>query len=150
MRIFLFNTLAVVVGYIAMAISVMVLFSVAYMVIGAEGAFQPQSWDVTTTWIVISIVVSLGAAWLGGKLCRLVARNLVAPKYLIALIVVLGVATGIMAMTGGEVETIRSSAPAVFEAAQSAREPVWITWLNPLLGAVGVAFGSGLLKTRHT
>ena len=102
------------------------------------------------TWNVISILVSFGVAWLGGKVCYRVAKNHVAPKYLIALVAVLGVLTAIMAMMEGETDTVRAIGPAVFEAAQNAREPFWITWLNPLLGAAGVALGSGLLKIRHS
>ena len=147
MRTFLFNALAVVAGYVAIAVGIILLFSLAYLILGAEGSFQPQSWDVTMAWNVVSIVVGFGVAWIGGKVCYMIARNLTAPKYLVALIVVLGVVSGLMStMMGDGGEVIRDTVPSVFEAAQGANEPLWITWLNPLLGAVGAALGSGLLK----
>ena len=146
MRNFWMNLLAVVVGYLVMAIGIGVIFSVAYIVMGAEGAYQPDSWDVSSGWVIMSIIVGVCVALVAGKVCYLIARNHTATKYLIALVLVLGVVSAIMMMIGGGGDEVRDIAPSVFEATEKSVQPVWLSWLNPLIGAAGVAVGSGLVK----
>lgn len=138
------NLLAVVVGYLATAITIIITYNVAYLILGAEGSYQTDSWNVSTTWVILSIIVGLGSAWLGGRICTRIAGSHVAAKYLIALIIVLGIVTAMMT-NQGEMETVREVAPSMMEAAAKSIQPMWLAWLNPLLGALGVAIGSGLL-----
>ncbi|MYF63443.1 MAG: hypothetical protein F4183_02990 [Rhodothermaceae bacterium] len=141
------NLLAVVVGYLVMAVGIGVIFSVAYMVMGAEGAYQPDSWDVSSAWVIMSIIVGVCVALVAGKVCYLIARNHTATKYLIALVLVLGVVSAITMMVGGGGgDEVRDFAPSVLEATEKSVQPVWLSWLNPLIGAAGVAVGSGMVK----
>ncbi|MYI84851.1 MAG: hypothetical protein F4058_05875 [Rhodothermaceae bacterium] len=147
MRNFWMNLLAVVVGYLVMAIGIGVVFSAAYMVMGAEGAYQPDSWDVSSAWVIMSIIVGVCVALVAGKVCYLIARNHTATKYLIALVLVLGVVSAITMMVGGGGgDEVRDFAPSVLEATEKSVQPVWLSWLNPLIGAAGVAVGSGMVK----
>ena len=147
MRNFWMNLLAVVAGYLVMAVGIGGIFSLAYMIMGAEWAYQPESWDVSVGWVIMSIIVGVCVAIGAGKVCSLIARNHTAPKYLIALVLVLGILSAIMMMTGGGGgDEVRDFAPSVFEATEKSVQPVWLSWLNPLIGAVGIAIGSGLMK----
>ncbi len=74
--------------------------------------------------IVASIVVSLVAAVLGGVVCAKVATDNGGMWILIAAVVVIGVGVAVA----------------------GPMEPTWLTWLNPLLGAVGVYLGARLVK----
>ena len=95
--------------------------------------------------MILSIIVGLGSAWLGGKICTRIAGNHVAAKYLIALIIVLGVVTA-LTTNQGDMETVREVTPSIMEAMGQSIVPMWYVWLNPLLGALGVAIGSGVLN----
>ena len=55
---------AVLLGYIAMVIIVFCGMSLAWLALGPDGAFQPGAYDVTTTWILVSLVIGL-FGWLG-------------------------------------------------------------------------------------
>ena len=141
---------AVVAGYVAMFITVFVTFSLAYVLMGPDRAFQPDVYDVSTTWIVVTFIVSWSAATLGGKVCHLIARSTTAPKYLIALVGVLGLAQLIGAIM---VEPAAPGArvagePSMVEAMSTAIQPLWITVVNPIIGMLGTAYGSGLLRKR--
>ncbi len=50
----------VVVGYIAMAIFVTVVFIGLFLALGVERAFQPDSYEVSTLWLAISIAYQCG------------------------------------------------------------------------------------------
>ena len=151
MRTFLYNTLAVVAGYLAMAIIIFIVFTLAYLIMGPDRAFKPAVYDVSTLWIAISFLVGLSAAILGGKVCRLIARNLTAPKYLIMVVGAWGVLLALMAVstTAPELGIRAAGEPTAMQAMNVAIQPDWISWSNPFIGMLGAALGSGLLLSRR-
>lgn len=137
----------VIVGYIVMFILVFVLFSLAYLALGANGAFKPGTYDVSTLWLAISVVVGLVAAIVGGFICSLIAPNSKAPLALVVLVLVLGLLTAIpVLMSNDPRPNIRDESVGNMEAMMNARQPAWIALLNPLIGAVGVMLGSRMKK----
>ncbi len=70
---------AVILGYVAMAAAVFVTYTLAYLIMGADGAFRPDSYDVSGLWLVASIVLGLIAAVIGGLICVNVAKDARAP-----------------------------------------------------------------------
>ncbi len=145
------GTLAVIVGYITMFIFSAVTFSVAYIVMGQDGAFKEGTTEVTMTWIVVSLVLSIVAALLGGVVAALIGRSpkRTPVKVLAGVVLVLGLLTAVMQMAAtapeqtepvGEVSTM--------EAAAQAKQPVWMLIANPLIGAVGVLVGGSLISRQ--
>ena len=142
------NIGAAVLGWIVMAVSVFALMTVMWFVMGPDRAFLPGGWDVTWGWLLGSIAIGLLAGVAGGIVCsRIAGRGGV--WLLVALVIVFGVlvALGGMEMTG--VEGVAEPDPGprpdgvgMFQAMQSAQQPMWLTWLNPLLGTVGVLVGA--------
>lgn len=139
------NILGVIAGYAVMALCIFLVFTVAYLVLGADGAFRPESWQVSTTWLILSIVVGLGAAWVGGLVCQRIAQSTRAAVYLIAVVVILGIVT--IVFTGDPAMTDpRLVDPGWQNAMNNAQQPAWIMYLNPFIGALGIAWGGGLLS----
>ena len=142
-----------VLGWIVMFACVFVLMSGFWMMLGADGAFQAGSWEVTGTWNFGSIVISLIAAVLGGLVCAKVSADSRGVWMLVALVVVLGVASALpgapMADAGmADAATgVRPPDVSMTEAMMTAQQPRWIAWLNPVLGAVGALFGARLVKS---
>ena len=140
------NILAAIVGYIAMAAALFALFSLLWLTLGPSRAFQPGSWEVSGGWALGSIVLGLVAAYIGGRVCARVARDARAATILIAIVIVLGVVAALMPM-----EMAAGPRPddvSMMEATAGARQPAWFNWLNPLVGAVGVWFGTRKLRAR--
>ncbi len=141
---------SVIVGYVVVFAVVFALMSLGYVVLGAEGSFQPGSWDISRIWIATSIVVGLLAAIAGGYVCAMIAKDPRGPLGLIALVVVLGIAFAIPVLTGGGAAAAgpRPDAVPMMDAMANAVQPAWVALLNPLLGAVGVWLGARLHKPR--
>jgi magnesium-transporting ATPase (P-type) len=140
---------SIIVGYLLMAILVFISFSVAYLVMGPDTSFKPGSYDVSAAWIVTSIVLSIVAAVAGGYVCAVIARSVKPARILAVVVVVLGLAMAIPALTEGETAPgPRTAEVGTLEAAQYAQQPDWLTLLNPLLGALGVLLGAGLHRRR--
>lgn len=141
--------LGVVLGYVTLALLIFITFSLAYLAMGADGAFQPGSYDVTALWIITSFVLSLLAAIAGGYVCAIVAKTVKAPFALAALIIVLGVVGALMViMNTSAAKPARTAEVGNLEAMQNAQQPAWVALLNPLIGAAGVVLGARLKKER--
>lgn len=140
------NVGGAVLGWVVMAGVVILLFSGLWMVLGPDGAFQPGSWEVTGMWLSGSIVVSLLAAVTGGLVCTWVAADDRGLLMLMALVLVLGAYLALADVPSAE--SIRPPEPGMTEAMNSARQPKWLAWLNPVLGVAGAFAGSRLVRNR--
>ena len=141
----------VVGGYIAMVIVIIALFTLAYSIMGPDRAFLPGSYTVSSSWIILSIVVSLLAAIIGGIVAASIGKGTRAPLVLAVLVLVI---SGIMAAyeemkrPGGELtEVIRDSNVSYTDVMQYGRQPAWIVFLNPVIGFAGVLVGARLRKS---
>ncbi len=138
------NIVAAIVGYIAMAAVLFAFFSLLWLTLGPSRAFQPGSWEVPGGWALGSCVLGLVAAYIGGRVCARVAHDTRAATILIAIVIVLGVVRALMPL---EIPAgPRPDDLSMMEATTGARHPAWFNWLNPLIGAVGVWFGSRRLR----
>ena len=140
------NILAAIVGYLAMAAVLFALFSLLWLTVGPSRAFEPGSWEVPGGWVLAQLVLGLVGAYIGGQVCAWVAHDARGATMLIGLVVVLGV---VNALISPEVAAgPRPDDVSMMEATAGARQPVWYLWLNPLVGVVGVWFGSRKLRAR--
>jgi hypothetical protein len=142
------NVIAVVAGYATMFVGVFVTFSVAYMAMGADGAFAPGTYNASTQWIITSMVLGFVAALAGGLVCAGIARPCSrASQALAAVVLVLGLLMAIPVVMGaGEERGQRTADVGNVEAMKNARTPVLVAFLNPIIGAGGVMIGSRLLR----
>lgn len=134
------SILAVIAGYLTMAVFVMATFGAAYFVLKADGAFQAGSYEPSGTWIAASILLGAVAAVLGGFVCARIAPR-PGPLYaLAALVIVMGLGT--IALDAGKQDPgPRTGDVGNFEAMQNARAPTWLLIANPVIGAVGALLG---------
>lgn len=142
------NILGVILGYVAMFAFVFITFTGLYFLLGADGSFQPDTYEVSVVWIVISFILSLAAAVLGGYVCVLISKNQKAALFLAGIVFVLGIAMAlpVLSESADEVHEMRSADVPNFEAMQKAKQPPLVALLNPIIGALGVFAGSRLKK----
>jgi len=138
------NVGGAVLGWVVMAACVFVLMAVLWMVLGVEGSFRPGSWEVTPAWSLGSLVLGLVAGVLGGIVCSRVAADRRGAWMLIVLVGVLGVANALF--QAPVADGVRPEGVAMLEAAGSATEPGWVSWLNPVVGIVGILLGARLAR----
>lgn len=136
--------LSVIAGYAVIFMFVLVTFSVAKFAMGDDRTYQPGSWEVSTTWLVVSFVLGALAAVSGGWVCAKIARSMTAPMALAALVLVLGLIMAIPALTGtqGDPPHARTAEVTLFDAMQYSKSPTIALILNPVIGATGVLIGA--------
>ncbi len=136
----------VVVGYVVMFVVVFSTFTVAYVVLAADGAFKPGSYEVSSAWIVVSFVLGLAAAAVGGYVCAVIAPRTKAALGLAAVVVGLGLLMALPVLMATPENTPRTADVPNMEAMMKAQQPAWVAILNPIVGAVGVLIGASLRK----
>jgi uncharacterized membrane protein YfcA len=136
------SILGVIVGYIVMAIFSFAAFTCAYLALGVERVFEAESYDVSTIWMVIMIVLALIGGILGGWVCAAISKSKGACTAFAVIVLVLGLIVAIMTKMKDQPDTARSGDVPNFEAMQKAQTPTWLCLLTPALGAAGVLLGA--------
>lgn len=139
---------AVILGYIAAAVCIMLLFFVGTIALGLERVMKPSSYDATTLWIVVTAFFSLAAGIVGGFVAMKIGRRSVAPLALAGVMLVFGIVGSLTAPTPPG-NGVRPATESLWQAAQKGREPVVTQILNPVLGVAGVFVGMRLVGRRE-
>jgi hypothetical protein len=140
--------IAVIVGYITMFVLISVTITGAFLLMGTEWSFKPASFEASSRWIAMALAANLIVAVVGGFVCALIARGGKAPLVLAVVVFVLGFVFAIPAIIAdrANANSVRSGPVALAEAMQKAREPLWVPFSAPIIGAVGVLIGEKLKK----
>ncbi len=138
------NILAAVAGYILLSVVLIVLFSVTFMVMGVDWSFKAGSYEASGAWVTIMILFSIGVAVLGGYVAQAIAKNDMGVKILAGIVLVMGLITAIIEMNTERAMEVRPDDVPLMEAMMKGIQPIWLTFLNPIIGVVGVLFGGRL------
>ncbi len=141
--------IAVIVSYVLMFVLVFIAFTCLYLVLGADGAFKPGSYDASNLWMALSIAIDLVIAILAGLICAAIAKGGRAHVALAVVVVVIGLLLVIPTIMVHNAKPTLAHTGNVsnMEAMQRARQPIWAPFLFPFVGAAGVLIG-GRLKRR--
>jgi hypothetical protein len=139
------SIVGVIVGYLAMAIFAFVVFTGAYFGLGVDRVFEPDSYAISTLWIVLMIAIAFIGGLIGGWTCAAISKSHTACVVFAVLVFVAGILVALPKMMGEHSTAPRSGDVSNFQAMQLAQTPVWLCVLNPALGAVGI-----LLAGRRT
>jgi peptidoglycan/LPS O-acetylase OafA/YrhL len=138
----------IIVGYITMFVLVFLTFTCVFLLMGTEWSFKPNSFDASKRWIVMSLVANLIIGIIGGLVCVIIAKGGKAPTILALVVFVLGLLLAIPSLMAQQANAnlVRTGTVTQTEAMQKAREPIWVPFTFPIIGAVGVLIGGKLKK----
>ena len=144
------NIGAVILGYVVMFAVVFITFSIAFLMMGTNMAFEEGSYSVSVLWLVVSFALGLIAAVVGGFVCAAVSRASKAPLILAGLVLVLGLlmALPVLSASYDDQTVMREIDVGTFDAMQKGKQPPWVALTNPFVGVIGVLLGSKLSAGR--
>ncbi len=146
----IWKILGVLVGYIVIVFFIFTTFSGFYFAIGADMAYQPGSYNVSMLWIVVSTILGLIAAIIGGYVCMRISGSKGAVKIFAGIVLLLGLTIGLFqALAPRPAEEVRTGDVPNAEAMQKSIQPIWVAFLNPLIGALGIIIGGGLVSKKE-
>jgi hypothetical protein len=137
---------AVIVGYLAMFAIVFMGLTAAYSAMGADGAFKPNSYEISGTWAVVMLVVGIIAAVVGGVIAAAIGRSRKAVNSLAVVVLVLGLLCCVIPTLMAEPPGERIADVSSMDAMSKAVTPLWVLLVNPIIGVVGVLIGGSLRK----
>lgn len=139
---------SVVVGYIVMAVILMVVLTGVYLALGADKSFEPGLWVPSKLWIAIMIGVNIVVALAGGWVCKAIAKSSKPPRVLAGIVLALGILMAVLTMGKSAPAEARGPSVSNMEAMNKAVTPTWVNVANALIGFAGVMVGAGLGKER--
>ena len=135
-------------GYIAMFVFIFATFTVLYLVLGADGAFQAGTYNVSMMWVALSTILGLIAAIVGGYVAAALGKSGTAVKITAGIVLVMGIITiAVIIGSPGAVEA-RAADVSNLEAMGKAQTPLWVSVINLVVGIVGVFIGGRLRKQQ--
>jgi len=137
------SILAVIVSYVAMFIFLFAAFTGCYLALGAEGAFQTDSYNVSTVWIALTVGVCLLAGTIGGFICAAMSKSQRTCQIFAFIVLFLGLLACIPALKRSpDAPNVRAGEVSNFEAMGLAVSPMWLHFLTPVISAAGVLLGA--------
>ena len=137
------SILAIIVSYVAMFIFLFAAFTGCYLALGADGFFQADSYEVSTVWIALTVVVCLLAGLIGGFLCALISKSKKTCQIFAFIVFFLGLLACIPAMKRNpDAPNVRAGEVSNLEAMGLAVQPMWLHLLTPVISAAGVLLGA--------
>src|ERR1043166_6891095 len=135
------SVLGVIVGYIVMFILQVAAFMTIYTIVGPDWSFKPGSFQASTRWTVMQFTVIL--------ICAIIARGGKAPLVLAGVVLVIGLALGALStgMRPVDAHEVRRGNVPNMEAMSKARHPMWVVFLGPVIGALGIVIGGKLKRS---
>ncbi|MEY4832112.1 MAG: hypothetical protein RL527_325 [Planctomycetota bacterium] len=159
--------LAVIVGYLIMAMLVMSTMFLAVQAMDLDAVFEQGFWKATSRWNTISVMISLLSAVAGGAVCERIARNKMGIRLLAIVFVVATIGSLVTVLRAGPdpepvprptTEALVAAAVAakqsptlyaMVEAGKHAREPGWMKIANPACGLAGALLGAMLARRQR-
>jgi cytochrome bd-type quinol oxidase subunit 2 len=138
------SILAVIASYVVMFIFMFAAFTGCYFALGTEGTFQTDSYNVTTVWIALTVVVCLLAGIVGGFLCAAISKSKRTCQIFAVIVFFIGLlACCIPAMQRSpDAPNVRAGEVSNLDAMGLAVSPMWLNLLTPVISAAGVLLGA--------
>lgn len=137
---------SVIAAFLLVQVLVFLILSGAWMILGAEGAFRGDSWNLSPQWTWAMLGAVLAASIAGGAVCLVMAARGNAVMHL----AVISLITGVLPAVTPKPEppagaAVRPETVGMFEAMTSARPPAWQAWAGAVLAPAGVLIGGRML-----
>ena len=137
------SILAIIASYAVMFIFLFAAFTGCYFALGVEGAFQTDSYEVSTVWIALTIGVCLFAGIIGGLLCAEISKSKKTCQIFAFIVFFGGLLACIPAMRRSpNAPNVRAGEVSNRDAMRLAVQPMWLHLLTPVVSAAGVLLGA--------
>lgn len=138
--------ISVIAAFLLVQVLVFLILTGAWMIVGADGAFREDTWNLAPTWTWTMLGAGLAASIAGGVACLVMAGRGNAVMHL----AIISLITGVLPAVAPKPEPPAGAAtrPAdvgMFEAMTSARPPAWQAWAAAVLAPAGVLLGGRML-----
>lgn len=149
------RAIGVVLGYLTVAVTLIVCMTVAAILLGADRVFVGDTWQSSGIWNALSIVLGFIAGYIGGMVATFFGGGRSSGYGLVFVMVVFGIAALVISMVTA-VDPSPPARPAVMEfsgwmsASTYSRQPIWLLVTTQLVGAFGAIRGTRFVRSKES
>ena len=136
----------IIVGYLAMSVVAFCVYTAAYFGLGAERAFEPDTYALSGIWIGLVIAVTCIAGLIGGLTCAAISKSRTTGLVFALIVFVLGFVFELPNIMN-HTPVARAGDVSNMEAMGKAKPPIWLLFFNPFLGGAAVFMGTRMKKS---
>ena len=141
------SILAIIISYIAMFVVFMAIFTGLYFALGVERVFQPDSYEVSILWIVLTLVIGFLVSMFAGYLCAAISKSWRTCQIFALIVFLLALIQCFSALKRNpEAPNVRAGEVGYLEALGLAVTPLWLHFVNPILSGAGVLVGARMKR----
>jgi hypothetical protein len=140
------SIVGIIVGYLVMAAFAFAVYTGAYLGLGVDRVFEPDSYALSGVWIGLMIAITIVAAILGGWTCAAISKNKTTGLVFAVIVFVISLAAAIPNIMKDQTPTVRTGDVPNLQAMQMAQPPHWLCMINPVLAGVSALLGSRMKK----
>ena len=141
------SIVGVIVGYLVMMLVAFCAYTAAYLGLGADRAFEPNTYALSGIWIGLVIAITLIAGLVGGLTCAAISKSRTTGLVFAVIVFVLGFVFELPNLTKDHTSVARDGNVSNMEAMGKAQPPFWLCLLNPFLGGAAVLMGTRMKKS---
>jgi hypothetical protein len=141
------SILAILVSYVAMFVLFMAIFVGLYFVLGIERVFQPDSYEVSMLWIIITLVVAFLVTMFAGYLCAAISKSWRTCQVFALIVFLFALWQCFSALRrDSEGPNVRAGDVTYLEAISHVVTPMWLHFVNPIVNGLGVLVGARMKR----
>jgi hypothetical protein len=142
------SILAIIVSYIVGNLVFFAMVTGCFFLLGVERVFEPDSYEISTAWLVLTLIVSLLGAVVAGYVCRLISQSWRICQVLALIILLLSSISCIVQLRriNPDAPNIRAGEVGYFDAMKLGVPPRWLPFVNPVVGCMGVLIGARMKR----
>jgi membrane protease YdiL (CAAX protease family) len=141
------SILGVVVGYLVMMLVAFAAYTAAYLGLGADRAFEPDTYALSGIWIGLVIAITFVAGLIGGLTCAAISKSRTTGLVFAVIVFVLSLVFELPNIMKDHTPVARTGDVSNMEAMGKAQPPIWLCILNPFLGGAAVLMGTRMKKS---
>jgi hypothetical protein len=141
------SIVGVIVGYLVMMVVAFCAYTAAYLGLGAERAFEPDTYALSGIWIGLVIVITLVSGLVGGLTCAAISKSRTTGLVFALIVFVLGFVFELPNIKKDHAPVARTGDVSNMEAMGKAQPPTWLLFLNPCLAGAAVFMGTRMKKS---
>ena len=141
------SIVGVIVGYLVMMFVAFVAYTAAYFGLGADRAFEPDTYALSGIWVGLVIVITSIAGLIGGLTCAAISKSRTTGLVFALIVFVLSVVFELPNIVKDHTPKARAGDVSNMEAMGKAQPPVWLCIFNPFLAGAAVLMGTRMKKS---
>ena len=141
------SIVGVIVGYLVMMCVAFAAYTAAYFGLGANRAFEPDTYALSGIWVGLVIAITLISGLLGGLTCAAISKSRTTGLVFAVIVFVLGFVFELPNLMKDHTPVARTGDVSNLEAMGKAQPPVWLCIFNPVLGGAAVLMGTRMKKS---